>query len=82
MCCKVVLCSYYWLLFDLSLYLQTELAIEPRFPLFGGWKTFFTFGYGLPLMEYLFEAEGKRFVNISFGSPIDELVVNELIVKV
>ncbi|XP_057518097.1 dolichyl-diphosphooligosaccharide--protein glycosyltransferase subunit 1A isoform X2 [Amaranthus tricolor] len=62
--------------------IKTELAIEPRFPLFGGWKTFFTFGYGLPLMEYLFEAEGKRFVNISFGSPIDELVVNELIVKV
>ncbi|XP_021746505.1 dolichyl-diphosphooligosaccharide--protein glycosyltransferase subunit 1A-like [Chenopodium quinoa] len=61
---------------------KTELEIEPRYPLFGGWKTFFTFGYGLPLKDYLFEAEGKRFVNISFGSPIDELVVDELIVKV
>lgn len=62
--------------------IKTELEIEPRFPLFGGWKTFFTFGYGLPLKDYLFEADGKRFVNISFGSPIDELVVNELLVKV
>lgn len=61
---------------------KTQLEIEPRYPLFGGWKTFFTVGYGLPLKDYLFEAEGKRFVNISFGSPIDELVVDELVVKV
>lgn len=62
--------------------MQTELEIEPRYPLLGGWKTFFTFGYGLPLKDYLFEAEEKRFVDISFGSPIDELVVDELVVKV
>ncbi|XP_074286683.1 dolichyl-diphosphooligosaccharide--protein glycosyltransferase subunit 1A [Silene latifolia] len=61
---------------------KTELEIEPRFPLFGGWKTFFTFGYGLPLKDYLFASEGKRFIDISFGSPIGELVVDELIVKV
>ncbi|KAK9740192.1 hypothetical protein RND81_03G017900 [Saponaria officinalis] len=61
---------------------KTELEIEPRFPLFGGWKTFFTFGYGLPLKDYLFAAEGRRVVDISFGSPIAELVVDELIVKV
>ncbi|KAL2895238.1 Dolichyl-diphosphooligosaccharide--protein glycosyltransferase subunit 1A [Bienertia sinuspersici] len=61
---------------------KTVLEIEPRYPLFGGWKTFFTFGYGLPLKDYVYEAEGKRFVNISFGSPIDDLVVRELIVKV
>lgn len=61
---------------------KTELEIEPRYPLFGGWKTFFTFGYGLPLKDYLFASEGRRFLNISFGSPISELVVDELIVKV
>ncbi|KAL9238079.1 hypothetical protein vseg_012553 [Gypsophila vaccaria] len=60
----------------------TMLEIEPRYPLFGGWKTFFTFGYGLPLKDYLFAAEGQRVVDISFGSPIYELVVDELIVKV
>lgn len=62
--------------------MQTELEIEPRYPLLGGWKTFFTFGYGLPLKDYLFATQGKRFVNISFGSPINELLVDELVVKV
>lgn len=61
---------------------QTELEIEPRFPMFGGWKTSFTIGYGLPLQDFLFESEGKRFLNISFGCPIDEVVVDNLFVKV
>lgn len=63
-------------------WLQTELLIEPRFPLFGGWKTFFTIGYGLPLTDFLFASEGKRFLNISFGSPILDLVTEKLIVQV
>lgn len=61
--------------------LQTELEIEPRFPMFGGWRTSFTIGYGLPLQDFLFESEGKRFLNISFGCPIDEVVVDNLLVK-
>ncbi|CAA0337855.1 unnamed protein product [Arabidopsis thaliana] len=61
---------------------KTELLIEPRFPLFGGWKTFFTIGYGLPLTDFLFASEGKRFLNISFGSPILDLVTEKLIVQV
>lgn len=50
--------------------------------MFGGWRTAFTIGYGLPLRDFLFESEGKRFLNISFGSPINEIVVDTLIVKV
>ncbi|KAF5203638.1 Dolichyl-diphosphooligosaccharide--protein glycosyltransferase subunit [Thalictrum thalictroides] len=61
---------------------KTELELEPRYPMFGGWKTSFTIGYGLPLQEYLFESEGKRFLNISFGSPMQELVIDNLIVKI
>ncbi|MED6183562.1 Dolichyl-diphosphooligosaccharide--protein glycosyltransferase subunit 1A [Stylosanthes scabra] len=61
---------------------KTELEIEPRYPLFGGWKTAFTIGYGLPLRDFLFELDGKRFLNFSFGSPINELVIDTLIVKV
>ncbi|KAJ4702321.1 Dolichyl-diphosphooligosaccharide--protein glycosyltransferase subunit 1 [Melia azedarach] len=61
---------------------KTELLIEPRFPLFGGWKTTFTIGYGLPLKDFLFQSEGKRFINITFGSPMNELVIDNLIVKV
>ncbi|KAL6996000.1 Dolichyl-diphosphooligosaccharide--protein glycosyltransferase subunit 1A [Sarracenia purpurea var. burkii] len=61
---------------------KTQLEIEPRYPLFGGWRTSFTIGYGLPLKDFLFQSEGKRFLNISFGSPIKDLVVDNLTVKV
>lgn len=61
--------------------LQTQLEIEPRFPIFGGWKTSFTIGYGLPLQDFLFKVDGKRMLNITFGSPMDEVIVDNLIVK-
>ncbi|KAL3514887.1 hypothetical protein ACH5RR_027604 [Cinchona calisaya] len=61
---------------------KTLLEIEPRYPMFGGWKTSFTIGYGLPLHDFLFQSEGRRFLNISFGSPINELVIDNLTVKV
>ncbi|KAL5984258.1 Dolichyl-diphosphooligosaccharide--protein glycosyltransferase subunit 1A [Asimina triloba] len=60
---------------------KTELEIEPRYPMFGGWRTSFTIGYGLPLRDFLFQSEGKRFLNISFGCPMDEVIIDELIVK-
>lgn len=63
-------------------FLQTVLVIEPRYPLFGGWKTSFTIGYGLPLKDFLFQSEGRRLLNISFGCPIEDVVVDDLIVKV
>ncbi|XVF35803.1 hypothetical protein REPUB_Repub19eG0002200 [Reevesia pubescens] len=61
---------------------KTELVIEPRYPMFGGWRTAFTIGYSLPLRDFLFESEGKRFLNITFSSPMVELVIDTLIVKV
>ncbi|GLT35267.1 hypothetical protein SLA2020_097350 [Shorea laevis] len=61
---------------------KTELLIEPRYPMFGGWRTAFTIGYGLPLQDFLFQSEGKRFLNITFSSPMVELVIDKLIVKV
>ncbi|KAF2310286.1 hypothetical protein GH714_007588 [Hevea brasiliensis] len=59
-----------------------ELLIEPRYPMFGGWRTAFIIGYSLPLQDFLFELEGKRFLNISFASPINDLVIDNLVVKV
>lgn len=50
--------------------------------MFGGWKTAFTIGYGLPLQDFLFGLDGKRFLNISFGAPIYELVIDTIFVKV
>ncbi|XP_022946775.1 dolichyl-diphosphooligosaccharide--protein glycosyltransferase subunit 1A-like [Cucurbita moschata] len=61
---------------------KTDLEIEPRYPMFGGWRTSFTIGYSLPLQDFLFQDQGKRFLNISFGSPINEVVVDRLIVRV
>ncbi|KAJ9128433.1 hypothetical protein P3X46_035033 [Hevea brasiliensis] len=61
---------------------KTELLIEPRYPMFGGWRTAFIIGYSLPLQDFLFESEGKRFLNISFASPINDLVIDNLVVKV
>ncbi|RDY02162.1 Dolichyl-diphosphooligosaccharide--protein glycosyltransferase subunit 1A [Mucuna pruriens] len=61
---------------------KVELEIEPRYPMFGGWKTAFTIGYGLPLRDFLFGSDGKRFLNISFGASINELVIDTLFVKV
>lgn len=62
--------------------MQTLLEIEPRYPMFGGWRTAFTIGYGLPLQDFLFRSEGKRFLNISFGSPMSDVVIENLTVKV
>ncbi|QCE07937.1 oligosaccharyltransferase complex subunit alpha [Vigna unguiculata] len=62
---------------------KSELEIEPRYPLFGGWKATFVIGYGLPLQDFLFESpDGRRYLNFTFGCPLVETVVDKLIVKV
>eukprot|EP00257_Ricinus_communis_P012235 XP_002534147.2 dolichyl-diphosphooligosaccharide--protein glycosyltransferase subunit 1B [Ricinus communis] len=64
-------------------YRKSELEIEPRYPLFGGWKATFIIGYGLPLQDFLFESpDGKRYLNFSFGCPLAETVVDKLTIKV
>lgn len=63
--------------------LQSELEIEPRYPLFGGWKATFVIGYGLPLQDFLFESsDGRRYLNFTFGCPLAEIVVDKLTIKV
>ncbi|XP_065881663.1 dolichyl-diphosphooligosaccharide--protein glycosyltransferase subunit 1A [Euphorbia lathyris] len=61
---------------------KTELIIEPRYPMIGGWRTAFTIGYGLPLADFLFQSAKQRYLNFPFGSPMHELVIDNLIVKV
>ncbi|CAN6479380.1 unnamed protein product [Victoria cruziana] len=64
-------------------HLKSELEIEPRYPLFGGWKATFVIGYGMPLQDFLFEStDGKRYLNFSLGCPLVETTVNKLTVKV
>ncbi|KAL8051764.1 hypothetical protein ABFX02_06G170000 [Erythranthe guttata] len=62
---------------------KSELLIEPRYPLFGGWKATFVIGYAVPLQDFLFEsAAGARYLNFSFGCPFADTVVDKLTVKV
>lgn len=62
---------------------KTELELEPRYPLMGGWSVTFTLGYSLPLEDFVFRtSDGRRALNITFGSSFAEIVVHELIVKV
>ncbi|KAL5709940.1 Dolichyl-diphosphooligosaccharide--protein glycosyltransferase subunit 1B [Ranunculus cassubicifolius] len=62
---------------------KSELEIEPRYPLFGGWKATFVIGYGLPLQDFLFETpDGMRYLNFTFGSPLIDTVVQKLTIKV
>ncbi|KAG6438226.1 hypothetical protein SASPL_103163 [Salvia splendens] len=61
---------------------KTLLEIEPRYPMFGGWRTAFTIGYGLPLQDFLFKSEGKRFLDITFGCPMNDMVIENIYVKV
>lgn len=62
---------------------KSELEIEPRYPLFGGWKATFVIGYGLPLQDFLFESpDGRRYLNFTFGCPLVEMVVDKLTVKI
>ncbi|VDK50637.1 unnamed protein product [Anisakis simplex] len=37
-----------------------EVTIQPRFPLFGGWKTDYILGYNVPAYQYLYSS-GKSF---------------------
>ncbi|KAK3232438.1 hypothetical protein Dsin_004319 [Dipteronia sinensis] len=62
---------------------KSELEIEPRYPLFGGWKATFVIGYVLPLQDFLFESsDGRRYLNFTFGCPLVETVVDKLTIKV
>ncbi|KAL3520716.1 hypothetical protein ACH5RR_018865 [Cinchona calisaya] len=62
---------------------KSELLIEPRYPLFGGWKATFVVGYGIPVQDFLFESsDGARYLNYSFGCPLAETVVDKLTIKV
>ena len=56
--------------------------LRPRFPLYGGWKTEFTFGYSLPLRSILTKGKGSNQLEASFTSPFDRVVVDDLTVKV
>jgi oligosaccharyltransferase complex subunit alpha (ribophorin I) len=67
---------------------KDKLAVDltPRFPLFGGWKTQFTFGYDLPLSDFVFadaSESSKLVLNTTFGKEIAlDAVIDDLTIRV
>eukprot|EP00850_Spirogloea_muscicola_P006245 SM000029S10540 [mRNA] locus=s29:725330:728234:+ [translate_table: standard] len=62
---------------------NTELELSPRYPLLGGWRAKFTIGYSVPLEEFVSRAPGgQRVLRATFSTPFEDVVVNNLVVKV
>eukprot|EP00850_Spirogloea_muscicola_P016550 SM000135S26994 [mRNA] locus=s135:147380:150215:+ [translate_table: standard] len=62
---------------------NTELELSPRYPLLGGWRAKFTIGYSVPLEEFVSRAlGGQRVLRATFSTPFEDVVVNNLVVKV
>lgn len=62
---------------------ETILDLELRYPLMGGWKEDFTIGYSLPLKGFLFKTRsGRNKLVMDFNSPIDDLYIQDLTVKI
>ncbi|KAK8970050.1 Dolichyl-diphosphooligosaccharide--protein glycosyltransferase subunit 1B [Platanthera guangdongensis] len=63
--------------------LTVELEIEPRYPLFGGWKATFVIGYSVPLEDFLFKSpDGQPYLDFSFGCPLHETLVDHQTIRV
>lgn len=61
------------------------LDIQPRYPLFGGWKIGFYLGYNLPTKDVLFSDanDGSRYVmKIALSTSINDVAIDELTVRV
>jgi oligosaccharyltransferase complex subunit alpha (ribophorin I) len=61
-----------------------QVVLVPRFPLFGGWRSKFIFGYSLPLTETVVkDTTTGRYALISSAKPsVKDVVVEDLTVRV
>uniref|UniRef100_A0A0X3PUL8 Dolichyl-diphosphooligosaccharide--protein glycosyltransferase subunit 1 n=2 Tax=Schistocephalus solidus TaxID=70667 RepID=A0A0X3PUL8_SCHSO len=66
-----------------KLYDSTEVELQPRFPLFGGWKTHYVIGYNLPAHETLFRKGEKFALKMRFVDYLyDDQVIDEMTLRV
>ena len=80
---NVVYDDQHWLYCDCRFGASNVHAeVRPRFPLYGGWKTEFTFGYSLPLSSIMTRVKGGIQLEAPFSTPFEHVVVDDLIVKV
>ena len=63
--------------------LQVEAMLQPRYPMFGGWKVQFTFGWSLPLRNFVTRLGGGRMqLTQKLSTPLQGVIVDDLTVKV
>lgn len=59
------------------------VTLKPRFPLFGGWKTYYKLGYQLPLSEVTSKSGTGHSLKVNFIDHIyDNLVIEDATVKI
>lgn len=60
------------------------VSLVPRYPLFGGWSSTFTFGYSLPLSSAVGKEPktGRAVFAAPVGPALEDLVADSLVVKV
>lgn len=62
---------------------QVELELRPRFPLFGGWKTYYTIGYNLPAYQALFSNGNDFMLKMKLVDHVyDDQLIEDLTVKI
>ena len=62
---------------------KMDVILEPRYPLFGGWKTKFTFGYSLPLWVLASKQRGGALqLRALLGCSIRDVSVDNLTISV
>ncbi|KAK9814530.1 hypothetical protein WJX72_007425 [[Myrmecia] bisecta] len=62
---------------------RVQVELSPRFPLVGGWRVDFVFGYSLPLSSVAERLPGGRIkLRSMFTTPIEGVFVDDLTVKV
>nr|VZI38736.1 unnamed protein product [Spirometra erinaceieuropaei] len=66
-----------------KLFDSTEVELQPRFPLFGGWKTHYVIGYNLPAHETLFRKGEKFALKVRFVDYLyDDQVIDEMTLRI
>lgn len=64
--------------------LAVKLSIEPRFPILGGWKTYWKQGYTLPKDQYITkdgDADNYKF-EINLSHPYNDIVAEDFTLKI
>jgi oligosaccharyltransferase complex subunit alpha (ribophorin I) len=63
---------------------EVEFVIEPRFPLMGGWKTYWKQGYTLPKEKYIkkLSEEGSYKFEINLSHPYKDIVAEDFTLKI